>query len=171
MGMVGLVAIYSPVFAGFILAFLMVVHERSIVHAALFHWWITDTYWAALPMLAGLVFYAFAYRNAPSHPNEQTIDYLRSPIRSAIASHRKVMFDGRYWLLPWGASLAWMLSPTWQLGLLFVASYVPCIVSIDRVRTYQANPYPFVIASVAILPVEWWIPAYVVTLFIPDGAI
>ena len=170
-GIVGLVAIHAPFFAVFMVGFLVVIHERSMVHAAIFHWWITDTYWSLFAVLAGAIFYAYSYRAQKPHELETTIDYLAHPLRTALASHRKVILDGRYWLLPWGASLAWMLSPTWQLGVVFVASYVPCVVSMDRVRTYQSNAFPFIIASVVALPVEWWLPAYVVTLFIPDGAI
>ena len=146
------------------------VHERVTVHASVLAWFVTGSFLWFIPMALGLWWYFVRYQTQDAHEEETTTDYLVSPMKTAIAHHRQVLFNASVWLLPWGASLAWLLSPSWQLGVVALASYAPCLVSIDRVRTYQANPFPFVIASCMVLPVEWWLPAYLFTLFISDGA-
>ena len=170
-GLVGIVALYSPILAVAICAALVVVHERSVVHAALLHWWITDTYWAALA-IGVLALVVTTYRlNAKDDEFKGHPEWLQHPMRSALAHHRKVWTNASVWLLPWGACLAWLAAPTLSLAFLFIASYVPLVVSMDRVRTYMANPYPFLIASAAVTPPEFWIPLYILTFSITDGAV
>jgi len=174
--MAGLLAVYASDSIPFVALCLLVffgqyVHERATVHAALFAWFVSGSLFWFIPMGLGLVWYLMRSKTGPKHEDETAIDYLAHPFKTAWATHRKALFDYRLWLLPWGASLAWLLSPTWQLGLIAMASYAPCAMTVDRVRVYQANPFPFVIASCMVLPVEWWLPAYIFTLFISDGAV
>jgi len=151
-GLAGILATQNPNFLGVItLTFLIlasqVIHERVTVHAALLAWFVTGSLLPFVPMVLGMAVYAVRYYSLPIHEQESTVPYLANPF-GAWAEHRKAGVSFAVWLLPWGTLLAAALYPSWQLGVVALASYAPLAVSVDRVRCYQANPYPFVIAAV-----------------------
>lgn len=172
-GMIGVMALQGGVWivpAWGLIALGFMVHERVTVHGALLAWFVTGSYDYAVPMVAGLIMYATMYKLTKPHADEVNVRYLANPL-NAWRDHRKVFPSYAHWLLPWGVFVLCATNASWQLGVVALASYAPMVVSMDRVRTYQANPYPFVIATMAVLPAEWWIPAYLFHLSISDGVI
>lgn len=169
---IAVLALYSPLLALFAAVCCMVVHERVPVWGA-FMVWVTAG-WVALPLFAvavAYVIYKARHEAMDTHPMEHSVDWLRDPVGTCIAHHKVHLHDWRMWLLPWGAALVWMLKPTPEAMAATALSYGSLIVSMDRVRTYQAAPFVVVAAAACVLPPELAMPAIVATSFIPDKVV
>jgi len=147
----------------------MFIHERIPVWGAIvalgfgMEWWL-----CAIVIGAAGVVYVVRYKLTKPHPAETEVAWLRSPFKAAWEAHKPTLWHWQRWALPWGAAAFWLVNPNPWLILCAAVAYGSCLVSIDRVRTYQAVPFPFIMASVAFMP-EWIIwPSIIATAFIHD---
>lgn len=129
---------------------------------------------AALPWLpadavVGLVALAIAafvavLANTPAADSD--IEWLRHPMKTALAKHRQS--DLLSWWLPWGgAVLALPCITQAPLSIFMVAvAYGQCLVAQDRARLYTAAAVTVVMAFTGLDPMVAWIAA-VITYFTP----
>lgn len=89
--------------------------------------------------------------------------WLTHPVRAALELRRRVGMDGSVYVRPWGAALAGLCAPSWQLAAALLASHAPLLFAQDTLRlTVWAAPV-LVLAAVKVLPL-WAAPlALVVT--------
>lgn len=149
-----------------------IVHERTVLWVPLMAWATTGE-WVA-PLIAavlGMMIYKLRHRATEAHPEEQTVAWLRDPIRTCIANHKAVASDWRVWILPWGAVMAWTMQPTVQTIAAAVLSYGSLLMSMDRVRQYQAVPFILCLGAALCLPAWSVVPACLATSFIPDKVV
>lgn len=169
---VAVLSLYNPLAALLLALCCMVVHERVPVWGALMVYATAGLVW--LPLFAVAIAYVIHKSREEAcegHPLEHTVDWLRDPVKTCLANHLPHAHDWRMWILPWGASLAWMMKPTTEAMLATALSYASLLVSMDRVRTYQAAPFIVVCCAAVVIPPELAMPAIVATSFIPDKVI
>lgn len=78
------------------------------------------------------------------------------PVRSALHFHQGVWRTGWVMVAPWGACLAALYAPSWQLAAVLAAAYAQLLVATDSVRLYQFAAGPVVaLAAAQAIPVEW----------------
>ncbi len=126
----------SPIVAVLMIGLGFIVHERASAWSALYligavHWVLI----VAALAFAGLV-WLHLHEVSFSHPDEQRIDWLRQPMKTALQKHLHTLNDWRVWLLPYGASA---LGIVWNNPMAIVAmlfGYANCIVAQDRARVF-----------------------------------
>lgn len=126
----------SPIVAVLMIGFGFLVHERASAWSALYligavHWVLI----VAALAFAGLV-WLHLHEVSFSHPDEQRVEWLRSPMQTALAKHIPTVNDWRVWLLPYGASALGVLwhNPLAVVAMLF--GYANCMVAQDRARVF-----------------------------------
>ncbi len=149
------VATVSPVFAVVIVALSVLIHERAPVWSAIYAAPFVPWEWLAFAACTGLIFAAVVYTSCETHPDEQRIEWLRSPLASAWARHAPTLHDPRVWLLPLGVCVLGALWGWWP-ALALVVGYAGCLVAQDRARIYGVACLPLAIGVMHILPVDLW---------------
>lgn len=71
------------------------------------------------------------------------------------------------YLLPWGACLLAVLAPSWQLLLAVAGGYGMFVMATDRARLYQYGCPVAVVATLSVLPPQWWPLAVLVNVVSP----
>jgi hypothetical protein len=110
------------------------LHERASIWSAVYL--LGDLHWVLLlvALFFALCLYAHLLFSHEPHPDEQRIEWLREPVKSALRKHLPTLNDWRVWLKPWGLSV---LGFTWGhvsvLPALAVA-YGGCLMAQDRAR-------------------------------------
>lgn len=132
--------------------------------------WVALWCWSPLP-LVGLAAVAVVARfNRPGMDDVTSMPELRTihdhPVKTAWMFQSTVMGgwrDGWSMVAPWGATLAALVQPTWQLVATLAVAYAQLFVATDRVRlvTFAAGPV-MALAAVSVIPVQWLLLAVVV---------
>lgn len=129
------------------------IKESAPVWAALWAW-------SAWPLLA-LVVLAIPLSMARPAIDEVTAkpDLRRihdHPIRTAIDYRRGYWRSGWVMVAPWGACLAALIAPTWQLVVVLVVAHLQLLVATDTVRLVHAAAGPAAaIAAAQVFPPSW----------------
>lgn len=138
--MLAYIAIGAVVGADNILLGMMLIGIAPMLHerAAL---WLALYLSALMPIVLVLIALCFAGMcylhlrlTREPHPDEQQIEWLRNPIKSAIAKHRTTLETWQVWLLPWGASIIGLVWNNATLYAAMVLGYAGCIAAQDRAR-------------------------------------
>lgn len=127
------------------------IKETAPVFAAL---WL----WSPWPLLALVVPLAVGLVNKPGpDPLGPKFDAIAAhPIRSSLAAHHGRWRDGWLMVAPWGACLAALYAPTWQLVAALAVAYGVLLVATDTVRLYQHAAGPVMAATAAqVVPVKF----------------
>lgn len=127
------------------------VKETAPVFAAL---WL----WSPWPLVALIVpaVTALVCKPGPDPLGYQFQRIADHPIRTSMEAHRGKWRDGWVMLAPWGACLAALHQPTWQLAACLVVAYGLLIVATDTVRLYQHAAGPVMAATAAhAIPTQW----------------
>lgn len=89
-------------------------------------------------------------------PVEPLPAWLVHPVREALALRRRIGMDGALYVRPWGAAIAGLAAPTWQLGLTLAVAHAQLLQAQDTLRlTAWAAPVLVAQAAVA-LRLEAW---------------
>ena len=145
------------------------VKESSPVWAACLAWSPLPLAMLAVPLVAHLV------RKPGMDPVTLQFKHIHDhPVRSAWAFHADQWRDAWLMVAPWGACVAALYAPSWQVAVVLVLAYAQLLVATDTVRLYQTAAGPtlaLVAASVVPLPwlalvvalhVCWWRPERIV---------
>jgi hypothetical protein len=120
-------------------------NERAPVFAALFAW-------HPVPLL-GLVAVGWALKPGPDPCGGPAADALVRPLQTAWAAHRALPLW--VWVLPWGAGVAAVAAPSWQLAATAAVAYAMCVVATDTVRLYQWSWPVAAVCALEAIPAEW----------------
>lgn len=78
------------------------------------------------------------------------------PFRTALMAHHQQWRDAWVMVAPWGACLAALYAPSWQIAAVIVVAYLQLLVATDTVRLLHTAAGPaLAVAAVQVLPVEW----------------
>ena len=113
-----------------------IIHERAAIWSALYLCTSVHPVFIVASLLVSGMMYAQLYFMQQSHHDEHSIDWLRNPIKAALAKHIPTLNDWRVWVLPWGASI---IGLAWDNVLVYAAmivGYAGCIAAQDRARIY-----------------------------------
>lgn len=126
----------NPIVAVLMIGLGFIVHERASAWSALYL--IGAVHWVSI--VAALAFGGLVWLHLHEvthpHPDEQRIDWLRKPMKAAIAKHRPTLHDWRVWVYPLGGSALGIL---WANPMALVAiafGYANCIIAQDRARVF-----------------------------------
>ena len=95
---------------------------------------------------------------------------LEHPIRASWKYHKPL--PAWAWVLPWGACLAGLGSPSWPLAATLAVAYAQCVLATDTVRLYQWALPALAVAAVDTVPARWWpvlIAVHLTNPFRTDG--
>ena len=110
------------------------LHERASIWSAIYL--LGELHWVLLLVaifFAGCLYAHLLFTHEP-HPDEQRIEWLREPFKSALRKHLPTVNNWRVWVQPWGLSvlgLAWghvSMLPAIAFG------YGGCLLAQDRAR-------------------------------------
>jgi len=136
------------------------IKETSPVFAALWAWHPIMLVGLVVPAVVSLV------RKAEVDPiTAQPVlrEVYDHPVRTALMAHREQWRDAWVMVAPWGACLAALYAPSWQLAAVLIVAYAQLLVATDTVRLLHTAAGPAVaFAAVQVLPVEWLLLACVV---------
>ena len=126
----------SPILAVLMIGLGFIVHERTPFWSALYligslHW----VFIACALMFAGLM-WLHMYEASQPHPDEQRIDWLREPMKSALSKHLPTVNNWRVWIMPYGASVLGVLWGNPLAIVTMLCGYANCIVAQDRARVF-----------------------------------
>jgi len=126
----------SPIVAVLMIGFGWLVHERASAWSALYLLGTVDTVFIAAAFLFALMIWLHLHEVTHPHPDEQRIDWLREPMKAAIAKHRPTLHDWRVWIYPLGGSALGILwaNPVALVAIAF--GYANCIIAQDRARVF-----------------------------------
>jgi hypothetical protein len=118
----------------FMIGIAPVIHERAALWCAVYlagsmHWFLI----LIALVLAGIT-YAHFYLSTQPHPDETAVEWLRHPIKAAVAKHRATLETWQVWVLPWGASVIGLFWDNAQLYAAMLLGYAGCIAAQDRAR-------------------------------------
>lgn len=131
--------------------------ETAPVFAALWSW-------SPLP-LAGLLAVGWLRPAAVPSPDEP---WLSHPYREAWRERVRIRFDRLVYVAPWGAALAGLCVPTWQMAVTVLAAHAQLFAAVDTLRlTVWAGPV-LVLGAAQLLPPEAWAIALLVTVMHRD---
>ena len=142
-------AIWSPTAAVLVLPFLLLIHERAPFVAALYCLPLVPFAWLFVALLIVVVFVAVLHESLDRHPDEQAVDWLRNPVKAAIARHRFTCNNWEVWVKPLGLSFAGVFTGGWWPVVALVAGYAGCLAAQDRARIYTIAALPLSIAAVS----------------------
>lgn len=93
---------------------------------------------------------------------------LAHPVQASRKYHAGYLttLDPRL-VLPWGACVVALASPSWQLAAVLVAAYAQLTVATDTVRLYQWAAPAVAVAAVTAVPPVWWPVLIILTAFNP----
>lgn len=87
---------------------------------------------------------------------------LNHPFRASLKYHRNVPLW--VWVLPWGALIAGLAYPTWQVAACVAVAYAQCAMATDTCRLYQWGWPVLALNVVAVVPTGWLLPLALVHL-------
>lgn len=129
--------------------------------------WIALWCWSPVPLvaLAAPVVAWFVRRPVMDQVTSQRV--LRHvhdhPVRSSLEHHRGQWRDGWIMVAPWGACLAALVAPSWQVVAVLALAYLQLIVATDTTRLLHTAAGPVMaLAAAQVIPVEWLLLAVVV---------
>lgn len=129
------------------------IKETSPVFAALWAWHPLMLIGLAAPLVASF------FRKPELDPiTAQPImqEVHDHPVRTAIREHRSQWRDGWVMVGPWGACLAALYAPSWQIAAVILVAYLQLLVATDTVRLLHTAAGPLLAVTAAqVLPVEW----------------
>ena len=127
------------------------IKETSPVFAAL---WV----WSPIPLvaLAVVAVRALLVKPGPDPLGPRFQHIADHPIRSALDAHRTQWRNGWIMVAPWGACLAALYAPSWQLVVVLAVAYAQLFVATDTVRLlhHAAGPVMAMMAAQTI-PMNW----------------
>lgn len=142
-----------PVLAIIVVVWAACIKETQPIWLALWVWSPWPLVALVAPAIAAIVRKP-AIDEMTARPNLRQIH--DHPIRTAILSHAGRWRDGWLMVAPWGACLAALYAPTWQLGVVLAVAYAQLLVATDSVRLYQTAAGPVVaLVAAQTIPVEW----------------
>lgn len=106
--------------------------------------------WHPLP-LVGLVASGWWRKSAPSD-----IPWLTHPVREAVALRRRIGLDGGLYLRPFGAALAGLAAPSWQVAVTVAVAHLQLLAAQDTIRLTVWCAPVLVLGAAKSLPVAWW---------------
>lgn len=127
---------HSPIVGLLMIAFGWLVHERASVWSAIYLLGVVNWVFIAGASLFALMMWLHLHEVTHAHPDEERIEWLRKPFKTALAKHVPTLHDWRVWLMPYGASL---LGLAWLNSFCYVAvlfGYANCMVVQDRARVF-----------------------------------
>lgn len=120
--------------------------------------------WHPLP-LVGLLAVGWWRPAAPPSPDEP---WLSRPYAEAWRERVRVRFDRLVYVAPWGAALAGLCVPSWQMAATVAAAHAQLFAAVDTLRlTVWAGPV-LVLGAAQLLPPAAWPLAIVVTVMHRD---
>lgn len=127
---------HSPIVAVLMIGFGWLVHERASAWSALYLLGSLDIVFIASASLFALMMWLHVSEVTEPHPDEERIDWLRSPMKTALAKHVPTLHNWRVWIYPLGGSALGILwsNPLALVALLF--GYANCMVAQDRARVF-----------------------------------
>ena len=138
----------------------VLVTEKTPVWGALYSAMYVDNYWllgAGVAIAAIVTAIIYVWRKP--HTDEQDVEWLREPIKSAIKKHLPVISDWNAWVKPWGGVLIGLAALNVHLALCLVVAYGGCLMAQDRARIYMMACVPMAIAACAIAgDYAMWLP-------------
>lgn len=124
--------------------------------------------WSPWP-LVGLLAVGWWRKAAPLGPDAP--EWLTHPVRAAVKLRLAIELDGSLYLRPFGAALAGLIAPTWQMLAAIVLAHGQLLAAQDTVRlTVWAAPV-LVLGAAKVIPVAWWPLALLVTLMHRDDRV
>jgi hypothetical protein len=123
--------------------------------------------WSPWP-LVGLVASGWWCRSVPP-PNPDEEPWLVHPVREAWTLRRRIGLDGSLYLRPWGAALAGLCAPSWQLVATVAVAHAQLFTAQDTMRLAVWCAPVLCMASVQVLPPIVWPLAVLVTLVHREG--
>ncbi len=135
------------------LAFVLgAMRESGPVFAALWAW-------NPLPLL-GLLAAGWFLPTCPPRAEEP---WLVHPFRGAWKMRRDLGLDGSLYLRPWGAALAGLTVPTWQMGATIAIAHAQLFAAVDAMRLAVWAAPVLCAAAARVIPVPWMALALLVT--------
>lgn len=132
--------------------------ETAPVFAALWAWALWPLLALAVPAVVALMF-----KPGPDPLGGQFQRIADHPIRSALEHHAGRWRDGWLMVAPWGACVAALYAPTWQMAATLAAAYGLLLVATDTARLYQHAAAPVMAATAAhVIPPTLLLPAVVI---------
>lgn len=127
---------HSPIVAVLMIGFGWLVHERASAWSALYLLGTVDFIFVGAASMFALMMWLHLQEVTPPHPDEQRIDWLRNPVKTALAKHVPTLHNWRVWIMPLGGSALGILwsNPLALIALLF--GYANCIIAQDRARVF-----------------------------------
>lgn len=129
------------------------IKESAPVWAALWAWHPIMLVGIVVPLVVGL------WRRPEVDPiTAQPVmrEVHDHPVRTGLAAHAAQWRDGWVMVAPWGACLAALYAPSWQIAAVIIVAYLQLLVATDTVRLLHTAAGPaLAVAAVQVLPVEW----------------
>lgn len=120
--------------------------------------------WSPLP-LVGLVAVGWWRPAAPPSPDEP---WLAHPFREAWRHRVYLGPDRGSYVAPWGAALAGLAAPSWQMAANVLVAHAQLLVAVDTLRLAVWCAPVVVLGAAQAIPPAWWPVAIVVTLMHTD---
>lgn len=117
--------------------------------------------WSPSP-LVGLL--ASGWWRPHAMPDASAEPWLEHPVRYALALRRQIGLDSSLYLRPWGAALAGLAAPSWQLAATVAAAHMQLFCAVDTIRLTSWCAPVLVAAAAKTIPPAWWALALLVTL-------
>lgn len=120
--------------------------------------WAACLAWSPLPLLAFVVPLATAMVRKPGMDpvSDKYRNVTDHPFRTGLAFHQDQWRDAWLMVAPWGACLAALYQPSWQVGVVIVLAYAQLLVATDTVRLYQTAAGPtLALAAATVIPLPW----------------
>lgn len=162
--LIAAIAPHVGVWIGLFVVASVVVKEKTPLWSALYALMFTAEY-LSLGLgvaLAGAIT-AVQYATAKPHPDESKTEWLKNPIKTAIAHHLPTVHNYKVWLSPWGGLVVGLATYDWHVWLVMAMAYGQCLFAMDRTRVIAMACVPLVFSAVTIagdyavlLPLTLW---------------
>lgn len=116
--------------------------------------------WSPWP-LVGLATAGWWRPSAP--PDAEREPWLAHPWREAWKLRRQIGLDGTLYVRPWGAALAGLVAPSWQVALTVAVAHGQLLQAMDTLRLAVWAAPVLVVGAAQVIPPAMWPLAILVT--------